>query len=124
MTDIAPRQWIENAHRRLDDARFLLRDGRSRTATPQVYFALYYACRGLLEAEGFYFERHASITSNVGRVQRYRERLNASFPTAMQYRRERCDYDLFIPEADDVRLWIDAAERFITGADDLLTSPN
>jgi uncharacterized protein (UPF0332 family) len=53
MREIAPAEWVESAHLRLDDARFLLDDGRLRTATPQIYYALYYACRGLLEAEDF-----------------------------------------------------------------------
>lgn len=121
MTEITPEEWIESARLRLDDAQFLLTDGRGRTATPQVYFALYYACRALLEEEDFYFERHASVTSNVGRIQRYREHLDTSFPTAMQYRRERCDYDLFTPDPDVVQGWIDDAEHFIAEAEVLLS---
>jgi hypothetical protein len=74
----------------------------------------------LLEAEGFYFERHASITRNVGRVQRYQERLNTSFPTAMQYRQERCNYDLFTPDPEVVWTWIEDAGHFITEAEPLL----
>ena len=66
MKDVRPEEWIEVAHRRLEDARFLVEDGRVRTGDAQVYFAVYYACRALLEKEDFYFERHTSVTSNVG----------------------------------------------------------
>ncbi len=120
MTEISTGDWIDGAHSRLEDARFLLADDRVRTTVPQIYYALYYACRALLEDEAFYFERHTSVTSNVGRVQRYRERLDTSFPTAMQYRRERCDYDLFTPDSSAVWEWIEDADHFITEADDLL----
>jgi uncharacterized protein (UPF0332 family) len=118
--DLAPKEWIENAYRRLDDARFLCADGRARTATSQVYYALYYACRALLEKKEFYFQRHTSVTSNVGRVERYRRHLNTSFPTVMQYRREQCDYELFTPNPDEVSTWIEEASRFISRAEQLL----
>ena len=120
MKDVRPEEWIEVAHRRLEDARFLVEDGRVRTGAAQVYFAVYYACRALLEKEDFYFERHASVTSNVGRVSRYRERLDTSFPTVMQYRREQCDYELFAPDPDDADRWCRKGERFIERAETLL----
>jgi len=56
MKDVRPEEWIEVAHRRLEDARFLVEDGRVRTGAAQVYFAVYYACRALLEKEDFYFQ--------------------------------------------------------------------
>lgn len=121
MTNISPEKWLGHARLRLDDARFLQEDGRRRTATVQIYFALYYACRALLEERDFYFERHASVTSNVGRVQRYREQLDTSFPTAMQYRRERCDYELYTPDSEAVQTWMTAAGDFIEAADALLS---
>lgn len=120
MKEVRPQEWIDVAHRRLEDARFLLADTRIRTGTAQVYFALYYACRALLEEEGFYFQRHASVTSNVGRVSRYREQLDTSFPTAMQYRREQCDYELFEPDPDDADQWAQKAEHFVRRAETLL----
>lgn len=120
MKEISTQEWIQNAYRRLDDARFLLADGRVQTLTSQVYYALYYACRALLEAEGFYFDRHASVTSNVGRVRQYRDQLDTSFPAAMQYHREQCDYELFTPDSEDVQAWVERAERFISGAEALL----
>jgi uncharacterized protein (UPF0332 family) len=120
MKEVRPQEWIDVAYRRLEDARFLLADGRIQTGTSQVYFAVYYACRALLEEEDFYFERHASVTSNVGRVSQYRERLDTSFPTAMQYRREQCDYELFEPDPGDADLWARDAERFIERAGTLL----
>jgi len=120
MKEVRPQEWIDVADRRLEDARFLLADGRIRTGTAQVYFAVYYACRALLEKENFYFERHASVTSNVGRVSQYRQRLDTSFPTAMQYRREQCDYELFEPDPDDADRWARDAERFIERAETLL----
>ena len=49
----SPDAWVEHARRRPDDARYLLDDGRTATAAVQVYYALYYACRALLEVEGF-----------------------------------------------------------------------
>lgn len=113
MKEVRPQEWIDVAHRRLDDARLLLADGRIQTGTAQVYFAVYYPCRALLEKEDFYFERHASVTSNVGRVSQYRERLDTSFPTAMQYRREQCDYELFEPDPDDADRWAEKANDFI-----------
>ena len=120
MKEVRPQGWIEIAYGRLEDAQFLLVDERVRTGTAQVYFAVYYACRALLEEEDFYFERHASVTGNVGRVTRYRERLDTSFPTAMQYRREQCDYELFAPDPDDADRWCRKAERFIERAETLL----
>jgi uncharacterized protein (UPF0332 family) len=101
-----------HAYRRLDNARYLLDDGRTATATVQVYYALYYARRALLEAEGFSFQRHTSVTSNVGRVARYRRRLNTSFPSVMQYQRERCDYELYVPDGETVEPWLGEAELF------------
>ena len=80
-------------------------------------------CRALLEEEDVYFERHASVTSHVGRVRQYREHLDTSFPTAMRYRRERCDYDLFTPDPDAVRTWMSDAAHFIAEAEVLLFSP-
>jgi uncharacterized protein (UPF0332 family) len=83
MKEVRPQEWIEVAHGRLEDARFLVADGRVRTGAAQVYFAVYHACRALLEKlekEDFYFERHASVTSNVGRVPQYREQLDTKFP--------------------------------------------
>ncbi|PSQ80257.1 MAG: hypothetical protein BRD40_04650 [Bacteroidetes bacterium QS_1_65_9] len=103
----------------MEDARFLLADSRIRTGSAQVYFAVYYACRALLE-EGFYFERHASVTGNVVRVSRYREWLDTSFPAAMQYRREQCEYELFKPGLDDADQWAWNAARFIERAETLL----
>jgi len=118
--EVHPKEWIDVAYRRMEDARFLLADGRIRTGSAQVYLAVYYACRALLEEEGFYFERHASVTGNVGRVSRYRERLDTSFPAAMQYRREQCDYELFEPDLDDADQWARNAARFIERAETLL----
>jgi uncharacterized protein (UPF0332 family) len=118
--EVHPKEWFDVAYRRLGDARFLLADGRVRTGSAQVYFAVYYACRALLEKEGFYFERHASVTGNVGRVSRYRERLDTSFPTAMQYRREQCDYELFEPDPDDADRWAERANDFIQRAETLI----
>jgi len=120
MKEVRPKEWIDVAYRRLDDARFLLADGRVQTGTAQVYFAVYYACRALLEKEDFYFERHASVTSNVGRVSQYRERLDTSFPTAMQYRREQCDYELFGPDPDDADRWAAEANDFIKRAEAMI----
>jgi len=78
---------------------------------------LYYACRALLEKEDFHFERHASVTGNVGRVPRYRKRFDTSFPTATQYRRKQCDYGLFEPDPDDADRWAEKADGFIKRAE-------
>lgn len=86
----------------------------------QVYYAIYSACRVLLEAEGFSFQRHTSVTSNVGRVARYRRQLNTSFPSVMQYQRERCDYELYVPDGDTVEAWIEKADQFVTRAEEML----
>lgn len=120
MKEVRPQEWIDTAYSRLDDAQFLLAHSRIRTGAAQVYFAVYYACRALLEKEDFYFERHASVTGNVGRVSRYREQLDTSFPAVMQYRREQCDYELFAPDPDDVDQWARKAEHFIESAEPLL----
>jgi len=120
MSGPSPGAWVEHAYRRLDDARYLLDDGRTATATVQVYYALYYACRALLEVEGFSFQRHTSVTSNVGRVARYRRRLNTSFPSVMQYQRERCDYELYMPDGDTVEAWLEKAEHFLARAEEML----
>lgn len=61
MKEIAPAEWIQSAQQRLNDARYLFDDARTRTATSQIYYALYYACRALLEKKGFYFQRHTSV---------------------------------------------------------------
>jgi len=120
MNGPSPDAWVEQAYRRLDDARYLLDDERTATAAVQVYYALYYACRALLEAEGFSFQRHTSVTSNVGRVARYRRRLNTSFPSVMQYQRERCDYELYMPDGDTVEAWLEQADQFVTRAEEML----
>lgn len=60
------------------------------------------------------------MTSNVGHVPQYRERLDTSFPTVMQYQRAQCDYELFVPDPDEADQWSRKAERFIERAETLL----
>lgn len=70
-----------------------------------------------LRLRGFRFN---SVTSNVGRVTRYRRRLNTSFPSAMPYQRERCDYELYTPDGDTVEAWLEEADHFVTRAEEML----
>jgi len=106
--------WLDASARRLDDARYLLEDGRASTATVQVYYALYYSCRILLERKGFTYHTHTSIVSNVGRLEKYRRRLDTSFVATMRQNRERCDYELYCPDVETVKGWVRRAQSFIT----------
>lgn len=120
MKEIEPGEWMESAHRRLDDARFLLADGRVETALSQAYFATFYACQALLVRQDLRYKTHSSVVGTVGRFLDYREQLNTGLPPQLQTERERCDYELeqYSPEYVERRLR--EASRFIEQSDVLV----
>lgn len=120
MSEITLERWLEHAHRRLDDARFLVESGRTQTALPQLYLALFYACQALLRRQGLGFKSHSSVVGNVGRFPYYRQRLDTSLPAQLQDEREACDYQLQHFKVSHVEKRLRQADRFINEVDELL----
>jgi uncharacterized protein (UPF0332 family) len=120
VSEITEEQWLGHAHRRLDDARFLIENGRIQTALSQLYFALFYACQALLRREGLGFKSHSSVGGNVGRFPEYRQRLGTSLPAQLQDEREACDYQLQDFEVAHVEERLRQVHRFIDEVDKLL----
>ena len=122
MKEIGADEWLESAHHRLDDARFLLADHRTETALSQSYFAVFYACQALLVRRDLRFKTHSSVIGTVGRFPEYRNRLDTRLPAQLQTERERCDYELehyssaYVDRRlDEVGRFLDQAELFVGG---------
>lgn len=120
MKEVDPDEWIEGAHRRLNDAQFLFSDDRVETALAQAYFAVFYACQALLVRRDLRYKTHSSVVGSVGRFTEYREQLDTRLPTQLQTERERCDYELERYSAEYVEQRLDEVSRFIERADKLL----
>lgn len=120
MTEVDPYEWIENAHRRLDDAQFLFLDGRVETALAQAYFAVFYACQALLVRRDLRYKTHSSVVGSVGRFSAYRKQLNTRLPAQLQTERERCDYELERYSAEYVGQRLDEVNQFIERAENVL----
>lgn len=120
MTDIDSGEWIESAHRRLGDARFLFEDDRVETALSQAYFAPFYACQALLVRRDLRYKTHSSVIGTVGRFSNYREQLDTGLPAQLQTERERCDYELVRYSAEYVEQRLREVSRFVEQSDALL----
>ena len=60
-------ELILKAHRSLEAARSLLRDGYPEFATARAYYTMFYIASALLEGENMSFSKHSAVISAFGK---------------------------------------------------------
>ena len=117
-------RWMQDAQRRIDVARLLL-DTTSfyDRAVSNVYYAMYYACRALLETRGLRPRTHPAAASLL-----FHHFVQTGLLPAAQHQnfvhardmRRRVDYQHHVPTRDEAERLLNRAQPFVARADTLV----
>ena len=117
---------LDEARRAVAAARLLTRRGFHSEAVSRAYYAMFYAAREAVQAEGSEPKTHSGVASGFSRLYVRAGRVPASTAKLLrQFAGERADADyegLDLSE-DVAREALDAAERFIAAVGEALGAP-
>ena len=108
---------LEKSRSTLLDAKKYFEDATSESAVNRIYYAMFYAVNALLITKGFSSSKHAGILGifnreivNKGLI----EKELGKFYSEMLDNRQEGDYKDFVKfEKEDVKVWLEKAEKFI-----------
>ncbi len=117
-------RWMQDAQRRIDVARLLL-DTTSfyERVVSDAYYAMYYACRALLETRGLRPRTHPAAASLL-----FHHFVQTGLLPAAQHQnfvhardmRRRVDYQHHVPTRDEAERLLNRAQQFVARADTLI----
>ena len=124
MTDEV-RLYLEKADHALLVANELLAHGHAPDAASKIYYAMFYAAKALLAAEGIDVVKHSAVESALGyhfaKTGRLDPRYHRMFINARKIR-EIADYDIDEEVVEpDATLKLDEGRAFVTAVKQLLT---
>ena len=126
MTNAAVFAWLGRAREALSDARLLADAGRLRACVNRLYFACFYAATALLISRGLTSSKHSGVRAllhqHVVRSGEVPRDLARSYDTLFDSRLEGDYQALHEFSAEDVAVWMDGAERFVTHIEGLLST--
>lgn len=96
----SPATWLELAENKLDHARRIFEIGLYDDAVSRAYYAMFYAAKAALLAEGVDLRRHSSAVTKFRELFVITGRVDAEYLRYLgraQSARERSDYAPFVP---------------------------
>lgn len=96
----SPATWLELAENKLDHARRIFEIGLYDDAVSRAYYAMFYAAKAALLAEGVDLRRHSSAVTKFRELFVITGRADAEYLRYLgraQSARERSDYAPFVP---------------------------
>ena len=100
----SPATWLELAESKLDHARRIFEIGLFDDAISRAYYAMFYAAKGALLAEGEDLRRHSSAVTKFRELFVVTGRIDAEYLRYLgraQSARERSDYAPFVPPSKE-----------------------
>ena len=100
----SPAIWLELAESKLDHARRIFEIGLFDDAISRAYYAMFYAAKGALLAEGEDLRRHSSAVTKFRELFVVTGRIDAEYLRYLgraQSARERSDYAPFVPPSKE-----------------------
>lgn len=120
----SPATWLELAENKLDHARRIFKIGLYDDAVSRAYYAMFYAAKAALLAEGVDLRRHSSAVTKFRELFVVTGRVDAEYLRYLgraQSARERSDYAPFVPlSKEGTEEILDTAESFIEKIKELL----
>jgi uncharacterized protein (UPF0332 family) len=118
------RQYLQKADHALIVAEELLAHGHLPDAASKIYYAMFYAAKALLTAEGIDVSKHSAVESALGyhfaKPGRIDPKLHRMFMNARKIR-EIADYGIFDEIVEpDASLKIEEGREFVTAIKTLL----
>ena len=117
---------LDEARRSLEAARLLARRGFHDVAVSRAYYAMFYAAREAVQAEGSEPKTHTGVASEFGRLYVQTERVPSDAARDLRRlaaKRADADYEGDRLTADESSSAIRAARRFIEAIGDVLSVP-
>lgn len=96
----SPATWLELAENKLDHARRIFEIGLYDDAVSRAYYAMFYAAKAALLAEGIDLRRHSSAVTKFRELFVITGRVDTEYLRYLgraQSARERSDYAPFVP---------------------------
>ena len=120
----SPATWLELAENKLDHARRIFKIGLYDDAVSRAYYAMFYAAKAALLAEGVDLRRHSSAVTKFRELFVVTGRVDAEYLRYLgraQSAREQSDYAPFVPlSKEGTEEILDTAESFIEKIKELL----
>lgn len=120
----SPATWLELAEGKLDHARRIFEIGLYDDAVSRAYYAMFYAAKAVLLAEGVDLRRHSAAVTKFRELFVVTGRVDAEYLRYLgraQSARERSDYAPFAPlDKQGAKEILDATESFIKKVKELL----
>ena len=120
----SPATWLELAENKLDHARRIFEIGLYDDAVSRAYYAMFYAAKGALLAEGVDLRKYSAAVTKFRELFVITGRVDAEYLRYLgraQSARERSDYAPFVPPSKEgVAEILDTAESFIKKIKELL----
>ena len=120
----SPVTWLELAENKLDHARRIFEIGLYDDAVSRAYYAMFYAAKAALLAEGVDLRRHSSAVTKFRELFVVTSRVDAEYLRYLgraQSARERSDYAPFVPPSKEgTEEILIAAGEFIAKIKELL----
>jgi hypothetical protein len=115
---------VEYIRYRLLKARETLRDanslhviGSATSTVNRIYYACFYAVSALLLSEGHSSSKHTGVISLFDRLwikpKRLSSELGIFYRMMFEYRQKGDYQDMFVFQADDIKVWLTQAEEFV-----------
>lgn len=120
----SPVTWLELAESKLENARRIFEIDLYDDAVSRAYYAMFYAAKAALLAEGVDLRRHSSAVTKFRELFVVTGRVDAEYLRYLgraQSARERSNYAPFVPlDKHGAKEVLDAAESFVKKIKELL----